>query len=355
MATLTLTPWEIYPHAAMSNALANGVRVYALSIYTRAPEKPEIMRDKPHRCRKDHAVNIACFIAADVCMGSLHFSLPDAAIYLAQLGLTDDLENFFQAATDMGWEDKMVLEARRAANAFIGPPPSPAYLVIRLLSGVLEYEYLPTMAEAQQAVADHCGVETTDLQSTAGIPWGAVFSATNGDKYDAWAFPVHDSGENIADLSARVETVSQHRWQLWEAFHTAAARLRIHGLEVPGVDPLPGTGCPFCGSQRAVTKNDGVFAEASPVLECQDCKSIWSSTCPECGSTDITHTWILDRSPSGYVRRQILVWKCVSCEHAWDWDEEIVEHDSATFDSALLQATLPIAEQHEEPEEEEEG
>ena len=84
-------------------------------------------------------------------------------------------------------------------------------------------------------------MDVTQIQSTPGIPWGAVFSATNGDKYDAWAFPVHDSGENIADLSTRLEVVSQHRWQLWEAFHTAAARLRIHGLEVPNVEPLSDT------------------------------------------------------------------------------------------------------------------
>ena len=351
MATLTLSAWEDDFYSTEANVLSNQSKVYALKVYKRAPEKPPVKRDITRRCRKDQAVGIWCFIN-EVWQGGVYFSLTQTAVWLAKLGLDpDDLEGFFQAATGMGWEDDLILEARRAANALVGAPESPAYLVIRLLSGVLEYEYLPTMAEAQQAVADHCGVETTDLQSSAGIPWGAVFSATNGDKYDAWAFPVHDSGENIADLSARVEIVSQHRWQLWEAFHTAAARLRIHGLEVPGVDPLPGTGCPFCGSQRAVTKNDGVFAEASPVLECQDCKSIWSSTCPECGSTDITHTWILDRSPSGYVRRQTLVWKCGSCEHTWDWDEEIVEHDSATFDLTVLRAALAIAEQNKEEEE----
>jgi len=172
--------------------------------------------------------------------GNRNVSIALAAEMLAEMG-TDlcDLESFFQKVAEMGWGDDLVREARRAANALVGAPESPAYLVIRLLSGVLEYEYLPTMAEAQQAVADHCGVETTDLQSSAGIPWGAVFSATNGDKYDAWAFPVHDSGENIADLSTRLEVVSQHRWQLWEAFHTAAARLRVHGLEVP--EPLSDT------------------------------------------------------------------------------------------------------------------
>ena len=239
MATLTLSAWDRYEFATEASVLSSQSQVYALQVYKRAPEKPPIMRDTPRRCRKDQAVGISCFIN-EVWQGGVFFSLAQTAVWLAKLGLSaGDLENFFQAAEMMGWEDDLILEACRAANQFITAPESSAFLVIRLLSGVLEYEYLPTLAEAQMAVASHCGVDVTQIQSTAGIPWGAVFSATNGDKYDAWAFPVHDSGENIADLSSRLEVVSQHRWQLWEAFHTAAARLRIHGLEVP--EPLSDT------------------------------------------------------------------------------------------------------------------
>ncbi len=208
MATLTLSAWSNFSQIMDADVLVNQTRVYTIWVYERAPEKPPIMRNQPPRCRKDRAVSITSFIGEQL-QGSVYFSLPKAAIFLAKLGLEPgDLENFFQAAADMGWEDDLILEACRAANQFITAPESSAFLVIRLLSGVLEYEYLPTLAEAQQAVADHCGVDVTQIQSTAGIPWGAVFSATNGDKYDAWAFPVHDSGKNIADLSTRLEVVS---------------------------------------------------------------------------------------------------------------------------------------------------
>jgi RNA polymerase subunit RPABC4/transcription elongation factor Spt4 len=316
MATLTLGPWESCEIFCQAPLSVNGVRVYEFTIYARTPHPGT------PRCRISSAVTISSFIG-DLWQASRCLTLKSAAEMLAQMGVEPgDLENFFQAATDMGWEDQLVLEASRAANEFITAPESPAYLVIYLLSGVLEYEYLPTLAEAQKAVADHCGVETTDLETSTAVPWGAVFSATDENNRDAWAFPIHDSGANISDLSARVEVISQHRWQLWEAFHTAAARLRIHGLEVPGVNPPPhNDGCPYCGSQHTVTKN--VFAEASPALECQDCKSIWASTCPECGSTDIAHAWILDRSPSGFVHRQTLTWECHTCEHTWDWDEAV--------------------------------
>jgi len=312
---LILGPWENYEIFCKAPLSVNSVRVYEFTVYARTPHPGT------PRCRISSAVTISSFIG-DLWQASRSWPLKATAVLLVQLGVDlDDLEGFFQAATDMGWEDEIVLEARRAANAFITAPESSAYLVIYLLSGVLEYEYLPTLAEAQQAAADHCGVETTDLQSTAGIPWGAIFYAEGGDKYEVWAFPVHDSGENIADLSARVEFVSQHHWQLWEAFHTAAARLRIHGLEVPAVNPPPrNDGCPYCGSHRTVTKN--VFAEASPALECQDCKSIWASTCPECGSQGITYTWTPDRSPTGFVRRQTLNWEC-KCGHTWDSDEDV--------------------------------
>jgi RNA polymerase subunit RPABC4/transcription elongation factor Spt4 len=323
MATLTLSAWRDFSWATDADVLvSNDARVYAVRVYKRLP--PSVRGEKPRRCRKDQAASVSAFIGADW-QGSMYFSLRDAAVFLAQLGLEPgDLENFFQAAADMGWEDDLILEARRAANQFITAPESPAYLVIYLLSGVLEYEYLPTLAEAQQAVADHCGVETTDLQSTAGIPWGAIFYAEGGDKYEAWAFPVHDSGENIADLGARVEVISRHRWQLWEAFHTAAARLRIHGLEVPAVQLPPGTGCPYCGSHR-VEKH---LATEYPFQVCQDCQLVSPAACPECGSQGITYTWTPDRSPTGFVRRQTVTWKC-ECGHTWnsdedvDWDQEV--------------------------------
>jgi len=324
MATLTLSAWSNYSQIMDADVLANQTRIYTIWVYERAPEKPPIMRNQPPRCRKDRAVSITSFIGEQL-QGSVYFSLPKAAIFLAKLGLDPgDLENFFQAAADMGWEDDLILEACRAVNQFITAPESSAFLVIRLLSGVLEYEYLPTMAEAQMAVASHCGVETTDLQSTAGIPWGAVFYAEGGDKYEAWAFPVYDSGENIADLSARVEIVSQHRWQLWEAFHTAAARLRVHGLEVPDPQLPPGTGCPYCGSQR-VEKH---LSTELPFQVCCECRFVSPVVCPECGSTDITYTWTPDRSPTGFVRRQTLAWQCHTCGHEWNQDEAVDEEDS---------------------------
>jgi len=324
MATLTLSAWEDDFYSTEANVLSNQAQVYALRVYKRAPEKPAVKGDITSRCRKDRAVGISCFIA-EAWQGKVFFSLAQTAVWLAKLGLSaGDLENFFQAAEMMGWEDDLILEACRAANQFITAPESSAYLVVRLLGGILEYEYLPTLAEAQQAVADHCGVDVSQIQSTAGIPWGAVFSATNGDKYDAWAFPVHDSGENIANLSAQVEIISQHRWLIWEAFHTAAARLRVHGLEVPDAQLPPGTGCPYCGSQRVEKHLSTEF----PFQVCCECRFVSPVVCPECRSTDITYTWTPDRSPTGFVRRQTLAWQCHTCGHEWNQDEAVDEEDS---------------------------
>jgi len=223
MATLTLGPWESCEIFCQAPLSVNGVRVYEFTVYARTPHPGT------PRCRISSAVTISSFIG-DLRQASRCLTLKSAAEMLAQMGVEPgDLENFFQAATDMGWEDQLVLEASRAANEFITAPECPAYLVIYLLSGVLEYEYL-LMAEAQKAVADHCGVETTDLESTAGIPWGAVFSATDENNRDAWAFPVADSGENLADLNKRLEWRTAKYWELHARFNHVVTLLQEHQI-----------------------------------------------------------------------------------------------------------------------------
>ena len=312
MVTLTLSPWEVLPFSATAKVLAGTVTLYKLWVFARKP-------GNGRRCRYDQATSVDAF-SAGKWQAAQYLSLTELATYLAQLHVAlDALEAFFQAAAAMGWEEELLLEARCAANALIAAPESPTYLVIRLEGGVIVSHAHAPLAEAQMAVASHCDVDTTELHSTAGIPWGAVFSAADasGDR-DAWAFPAHDSGANLADLSARVDTLSEHRWQVWDAFVTAAARLRSHGLEGPGVELLPGTGCPYCGSQRAVGA-----AHEPGLAVCQDCGRAWEDACPECQSSDITFTWGLDRSPTGYVRGQILTWHCGCCENVWNDTEEV--------------------------------
>lgn len=221
---LILGPWENCEIFYKAPLTLNGVRVYEFTVYARTPHPGT------PRCRISSAVTISSFIG-DLWQASRCLTLKSAAEMLVQLGVDlDDLEGFFQVTLDMGWEDKLVLEARRAANEFITAPESPAYLVIYLLSGVLEYEYLPTLAEAQQAVASHCGVDTTDLESTAAVPWGAVFYATNVDNRDAWAFPVSDSAENLADLSERLEWRTAQYWDLHARFNQVIGLLREHQI-----------------------------------------------------------------------------------------------------------------------------
>ena len=119
MATLTLSAWDRYEFATEASVLYNQAQVYALRVYKRAPEKPRIKGDITGRCRKDRAVGISGFIA-EVWQGGVFFSLAQAAVWLAKLGLSaGDLENFFQAAEMMGWEDGLISEAVAQAQPYL--------------------------------------------------------------------------------------------------------------------------------------------------------------------------------------------------------------------------------------------
>ena len=119
MATLTLSAWEDDFYSTEANVLSNQAQVYALRVYKRAPEKPAVKGDITGRCRKDRAVGISCFIA-EVWQGGVFFSLAQTAVWLAKLGLSaGDLENFFQAAEMMGWEDGLISQAVAQAQPYL--------------------------------------------------------------------------------------------------------------------------------------------------------------------------------------------------------------------------------------------
>lgn len=221
---MQITEWQEGPFEMSCNVKLGNVSIYEIRIRKRAPTGMKL--DITSRCRKDRAVSIIAFLAGDI-QGSLSFSLKETAILLVNLGISaGDLENFFQAATDMGWEDDLILEASQAACEIL-PPTEPTYLVVKIWRGIVsEYVYLP-MAEAQQAIADYCSIDVTDIVYRTGLPFGDVYSASDEMDYDAWAFPAHDSGEKIETLSRQLEYALRAKAELFEEYARVCAELRI--------------------------------------------------------------------------------------------------------------------------------
>jgi hypothetical protein len=146
---------------------------------------------------------------------------------LVNLGISaGDLENFFQAATDMGWEDDLILEASQAACEILPPIEPSTYLVVKIWRGIVsEYVYLP-MPEAQQTVADYCSIDVTDIVYRTGLPFGDVYRASDEMDKDAWAFPVHDSGEKIESLSRQLEYALRAKSELFTEYTRVSRELQ---------------------------------------------------------------------------------------------------------------------------------